>query len=139
MTKHEKDYRRFKESIKDLSKWIDIDTQPYIERFRSVQLHIDQIDLELKSINERRESLLREMYNMKLQPLRDIKLDVYEFVRYKSNKKQILDFLFTEGYISSRQMEEALNKLWNNRDTKYNNIRKISELKETTVTIKEAW
>lgn len=118
MTKHEKDYRRFKESIKDLSKWIDIDTQPYIERFRSVQLHIDQIDLELKSINERRESLLREMYNMKLQPLRDIKLDVYEFVRYKSNKKQILDFLFTEGYISSRQMEDALNKLWNNRGEK---------------------
>lgn len=28
---------------------------------------------------------------------------------------------------------------WDSRNTKYDNIRKISELKETTVTIKEAW
>lgn len=116
--KNQREYNRFKESIKDLSKWIDIDENKYIEEYRSAILHLEQVDKEIETLNDKRKNLLEEMYNKKLQPLRDIKLDVYEFIKHKPNKRQVLDFLFTEGFIDSNHMDSVLSELWENRGVK---------------------
>ena len=124
MNKHTNSYNRFKTSIKDLARWVDIDDQKYIEKYRQVTLQLEQVEKERKSILEREEHLLKEMYNMKLQPLRDIKLDIPEFLKHKPNKRQVLDMLFTEGFIDTNTMEYVLDDLWNNRGVKtyqYNN------------------
>jgi hypothetical protein len=118
MNKYTNQYNRFKESIKDLSKWVDIDEQKYIERYRQVILQLEQVERERKSIQEREDRLLVETYNMKLQPLKDIKLDVMEFIKHKPNKRQVLDFLFNEGFLDTNTMESVLDEMWNARGEK---------------------
>lgn len=124
MNKHRKDYESFKESIKDLARWIDIDYQPYIEKYRNLNLQLEQIDREKESIRERENSIKQSLYNIRLEPLQDIKLDVYEFIKHKPNKRAVLDFLFTEGYITNKVMDACLNKMWEDRGAyklQYNN------------------
>jgi hypothetical protein len=116
--KNQRDYNRFKESIKDLSKWVDIDENKYIEEYRSTMLHVEQVEKQIESLTSKRESLINDMYNMKLKPLRDVKLDVYEFIKHKPNKRQVLDFLFTEGFIDNKVMDGVVSELWENRGAK---------------------
>ena len=116
--KNQRDYNRFKESIKDLSKWVDIDENKYIEEYRSSMLHVEQVEKQIESLTSKRASLINDMYNMKLKPLRDVKLDVYEFIKHKPNKRQVLDFLFTEGFIDNKVMDSVISELWENRGAK---------------------
>jgi|SaaInlStandDraft_1057018.scaffolds.fasta_scaffold07508_4 hypothetical protein len=116
--KNQRDYNRFKESIKDLSKWVDIDENKYIEEYRSTMLHVEQVEKQIESLTSKRASLINDMYNMKLKPLRDVKLDVYEFIKHKPNKRQVLDFLFTEGFIDNKVMDGVVSELWENRGAK---------------------
>jgi hypothetical protein len=116
--KNQRDYNRFKESIKDLSKWVDIDENKYIEEYRSTMLHVEQVEKQIESLTSKRASLINDMYNMKLKPLRDVKLDVYEFIKHKPNKRQVLDFLFTEGFIDNKVMDSVVSELWENRGAK---------------------
>ena len=116
--KNQRDYNRFKESIKDLSKWVDIDENKYIEEYRSTMLHVEQVEKQIESLTSKRASLINDMYNMKLKPLRDVKLDVYEFIKHKPNKRQVLDFLFTEGFIDNKVMDSVISELWENRGAK---------------------
>jgi hypothetical protein len=116
--KNQRDYNRFKESIKDLSKWVDIDENKYIEEYRSSMLHVEQVEKQIESLTSKRASLINDMYNMKLKPLRDVKLDVYEFIKHKPNKRQVLDFLFTEGFIDNKVMDGVVSELWENRGAK---------------------
>ena len=116
--KNQRTYNRFKESIKDLSKWVDIDENKYIEEYRSSMLHVEQVEKQIESLTSKRASLINDMYNMKLKPLRDVKLDVYEFIKHKPNKRQVLDFLFTEGFIDNKVMDSVISELWENRGAK---------------------
>lgn len=81
-------------------------------------LHVEQVEKQIESLTSKRASLINDMYNMKLKPLRDVKLDVYEFIKHKPNKRQVLDFLFTEGFIDNKVMDGVVSELWENRGAK---------------------
>ena len=117
MTNRKQDFHEFKEALEELQNKMNIDVDPYIEKYHRLSLQLEELDKEREAVERKQVEINKILTTLRTKPLEDINLDVYEFIKDKPNKRAILNFLYNGGFISSRENDKILGRLWRDRDT----------------------